>query len=90
MDAEQFKEMMTRIDLIIRLLALDIVKGMETQTDKILALSSSGFGPKDIARLLGTTANTVRVTLSKAKKKAGTTREMEESVGRQTVQSDSA
>jgi len=69
MDERQFKEIASRIDLIIRLLALDIVKDLKVQKDKIIALSSFGFGPSEIAKLLGTTPNTVSVVLSEIKKK---------------------
>ena len=39
------------------------------QTDKIALLSRVGFGQKEIADLVGTTSNTVGVTLNKLKKK---------------------
>jgi DNA-binding CsgD family transcriptional regulator len=38
------------------------VKGL-SQTEQIATLSRSGFSPKEIAEVLGTTANTVRVAL---------------------------
>jgi len=69
MDERQFKELMVKMDLIIRLNALDIVRDLKNQKEKILYLSSIGFGPTDIAKLLNTTANTVSVTLSEVKKK---------------------
>jgi DNA-directed RNA polymerase specialized sigma24 family protein len=69
MDENQFKEMTNKIDLIIRLLALNLVKDLKVQKDKIIALSSFGFGPSEIAKLLGTTANSVMVTLSMIRKK---------------------
>lgn len=70
MDEKQFKEITSRMDLIVRLLALNIVKDLKVQKDKIIALSSFGFGPSEIAKLLGTTPHTVSVTLSEMKKKA--------------------
>jgi DNA-directed RNA polymerase specialized sigma24 family protein len=70
MDEKQFKEIINKIDLIVRLLALNIVKDLAVQKEKILALSSFGFGPSEIAKLLGTTPNTVSVALSETKKKA--------------------
>lgn len=70
MDEKQFKEITGKIDLIVRLLALDLVKDFKVQKDKIIALSSFGFGPSEIAKLLGTTPNTVSVALSEIKKKA--------------------
>jgi len=70
MDKKQFKEITGKMDLIVRLLALNFVKDLKVQKDKIIALSSFGFGPSEIAKLLGTTPNTVSVALSGIKKKA--------------------
>ena len=72
MNDEQFKELKDKLDVITRLLALNIVKDMKLQKDQILTLSSFAFQPSQIAELLGTTANTVRVTLSTARKKIRT------------------
>ena len=69
MDEKQFKEITDKMDLIVRLLALNIVKDLKVQRDKIITLSSFGFGPSEIAKLLGTTPNTVSVALSEMKKK---------------------
>ena len=41
----------------------------EDQTEKIRNLSSMGFQPKEIAEMIGTTANTVSVTINRLKKK---------------------
>lgn len=67
MNDEQFKDMTSRMDLIIRLLALNIVKDFDSQKKKIIALSSFGFEPKEISQYLGTSSNTVRVALSRAR-----------------------
>lgn len=72
MNDEQFKELKNKLDVIIRLLSLNLVKDMNFQKDKIVTLSSFGFEPSQIAELLGTTANTVRVALSVARKKTRT------------------
>jgi hypothetical protein len=56
------------LDEIARLLATLIRLQLETQADAIRELGKLGIGPKRIAELLGTTPNTVTVTLSKAKK----------------------
>lgn len=50
-----------------RLLAVMLVHGKK-QVEQIALLTLAGFEPKDIADLLGTTPNTVSVTLSKARK----------------------
>ncbi|MGC1120509.1 MAG: sigma factor-like helix-turn-helix DNA-binding protein [Candidatus Methanofastidiosia archaeon] len=65
------EEISRRMDRIIRLLALNLVKDMETQKEKILTLSSFGFSSSEIAELLGTTPGSVSVTLSRTKKKKG-------------------
>jgi DNA-binding CsgD family transcriptional regulator len=39
-----------------------------SQTEQIASLSRIGFSPKDIADVLGTTANTVRVALVSIRK----------------------
>ena len=54
---------------VARLLAILIRLQVPTQADAIRELGRVGIGPKRIAELLGTTANTVNVTLNKAKKK---------------------
>lgn len=56
-------------DEIARLLATLIRLQASSQSDAILELKKSGLGQTRIAELLGTTANTVNVTISRAKKK---------------------
>ena len=56
------------LDEVVRLLAVQARLQMETQNEAIIAFAEAGFGPKRIAELLGTTANTVNVGLSKARK----------------------
>ena len=51
-----------KIDRVLQLLGMVAVKGL-SQTDQIATLSRVGFSPKEIASVLGTTANTVRVAL---------------------------
>jgi DNA-directed RNA polymerase specialized sigma24 family protein len=55
---------------IVRLMVLALRQRVGSQTEAIQELSKIGFGPTRIAELLGTTANTVNVTLQKAKKRA--------------------
>ncbi|MGA2220672.1 MAG: hypothetical protein ABSH21_02655 [Verrucomicrobiia bacterium] len=52
----------------VRLLAILAKRGMN-QTATIAELSNAGFQPKRIAELLGTTANTVSVTLATSRKR---------------------
>lgn len=51
-----------KLDRVLRLLAVIAVKGM-SQTDQIAILDRVGFAPKEIAEIIGTTSNTVRVGL---------------------------
>jgi hypothetical protein len=57
-----------REDEVARLLAIQLRLQLGSQSACIAELSRAGFGPTRIATLLGTTANTVNVTLQKAKK----------------------
>jgi hypothetical protein len=57
-----------RDEELARLIALQLRLQLGSQAACINELSRVGFGPKRIADLLGTTANTVNVTLQKAKK----------------------
>ena len=59
-DTEQL--LVSKIDQILRLLATAVTRGMK-QRDQIMLLNKAGFQPKDIAALLGTSSNTVRVEL---------------------------
>ena len=56
------QELSEKLDRVLRLLAIMAVKG-SPQTDQIAVLSRAGFPPKEIAEIVGTTANTVRVAL---------------------------
>ena len=52
---------------LVRLTALKMVNGLP-QRDQISLLSHSGFSPKEIAELVGTSANTVSVELSRKRR----------------------
>lgn len=60
---------MEPIEELVRLMAIELRQRAQSQGEAILELSKAGFGPSRIAELLGTTANTVNVTIQKAKKK---------------------
>lgn len=68
MENSTTKRLETLLDELVRLTALQIKTGMETQNQAIIALGEAGFGPARIAELLGTSANTANVALSKARK----------------------
>ena len=60
------KEVADKLDTLIRLTAIGLFgEGDKTQKEKIELLSTAGLNPKEIADLLGTTPNTVNVTLSR-------------------------
>ena len=60
---------MDPIEELVRLMAINLRRRSQSQSEAVLELSRAGFGPSRIAELLGTTANTVNVTIQKAKKK---------------------
>lgn len=51
-----------KLDRALRLLAAIATRGL-SQTDQIALLNRTGFAPKEIAEIVGTTSNTVRVSL---------------------------
>jgi hypothetical protein len=55
---------------LVRLKVLELRRSAKTQAEMISELHRAGFGQTRIADLLGTSANTVNVALSKAKKRA--------------------
>ena len=62
------EEITERLDLIIKLLAMKMMDDQDSQKNKIIQLSKIGLQPKEIANILGTSSNTVSVTLSGARK----------------------
>lgn len=54
----------------VRLLAILVRRQLGNQAEAIRELDRAGFGPTRIAELVGTTANTVNVTLAKQKRAA--------------------
>ena len=63
-----FEEVIKRLDLIIKLLAMNFMNEEGSQKVKIIQLSKIGLQPKEIANILGTSSNTVSVALSTARK----------------------
>ena len=55
--------------MIKKLLALSLIKDL-SQVEQIEFLSNAGFQPKEIAEIINTSANSVRVTLSRIRKKS--------------------
>lgn len=54
---------------LVRLAAIELRWRLPSQAAAIQELHRAGFKPVRIAELLGTTANTVNVTIQKSKKK---------------------
>ena len=59
----------TKLDTVIRLLALTVAPDTLSLTERAVRLQRAGMAPKDIAELCGTTRNSVSVALSGAKQK---------------------
>jgi len=69
---ESLKAIEDKLDIVIRLLAVQVADQREGLQSKATTLSSAGLQPKTIAQLCGTTPNTVSVSLSAAKRKKKT------------------
>lgn len=61
------EELLQEVQKMVRLLSI-VAVGDKKQKEQIKLLSKAGFQPKEIAELIGTTANTVRVALTNMKK----------------------
>lgn len=61
-------EILNEIKKLNKLLVLILMKDFK-KNEKILFLNSSGFPPKEIAEILGTTSNSISVTLNRLKKR---------------------
>jgi len=57
-----------KLDTLVKLSTVSLIEG-KIQKDQVILLSKVGFAPKEIANLIGTTPNTVRVTLTSLRKK---------------------
>lgn len=58
-----------KLDKVLRLLALDVVKGYEKELEKIELLDSIGFRPIEIARFLNKSQDNVNNRLNEIRKK---------------------
>lgn len=70
MNEAQFHEFITRLDAIIKLLALNL-PGELSLTEKIAVLKGAGLKNVQIADILGTSPGYVSVALSREKKRGG-------------------
>lgn len=64
-----FRKMTRLLEILVRL-NLQNMRGDRSQNEMIALLDSVGCGQSEIAAFLGTTTNTVNVSLYKAKRKA--------------------
>ncbi|MGI9377905.1 MAG: hypothetical protein ACR2PC_17725 [Tsuneonella suprasediminis] len=64
------ERLLERVDVLIRIQALQAVSHLKTKTEKITFLSEAGLQPKEIASILGGSAATVSQTIYAQKKKA--------------------
>ncbi len=62
-------ELLEELKKTNKLLAILVLRGFENKTEQILLLSQAGFMPGEIASMVGTTSNTVSVTVARSKKK---------------------
>lgn len=69
-----------KLDRALRLLAAIATRGL-SQTDQIALLGRAGFAPKEIAEIVGTTSNTVRVSLVSIRRAAAQGRRKRPVVG---------
>ena len=67
MDQSQFNSVMTKLDSILKLLAMNQLQG-KTLREKVELLSSLGFQPQQIADTLGKTPNHISVILHELRK----------------------
>jgi len=63
----QDESLESKLDVVIRLLALHAVKKME-YNEQVRLLMTAGLGYKEIAAILGKTENNVAVTMNSIKK----------------------
>ncbi len=65
---QDIAEINTKLDRIVRLLALNSIRHEHSMKEKAIALNSVGLAPKEIADLIGSSAHSVSQTLSASKK----------------------
>jgi hypothetical protein len=88
-DDLQLAEISGKLDTLIRLSSLGLIKDMKTQKEQIAALSDAGFQPKGIASILRTSSGSVRVALHDIRKERAAA-EAEEETTETTTEADAA
>ncbi len=67
MTDDQYESLSAKLNTLIRLVALSIIADKK-RLEQFIILSNAGFKAKEIAEIVGTTPNTVRVALSRIRK----------------------
>lgn len=81
----QLSEISKKLDLLVRLSAINITKGLKFK-QQVVILSDAGFQPRQIADMLGTTANNVRVTLHGIRKERKEKKSKEEATPKESAE----
>lgn len=68
MDDNRIDQLEQKLEKLVRLSALQAIDN-KPRSEQFRLLSQASFQPREIAELVGTTANTVRVELSRARKR---------------------
>jgi len=63
------KEIINKLNILIKLTAVNVIKEDKTQTESIIKLSGMGIDYKEIAKIINTSESYVALILSKNKKK---------------------
>jgi len=66
---ELLNEISGKLDKILRLITIDVTKGIQKVQDKIELLDSLGFRPYEIARFLNKSQDNINVQLGNIRKK---------------------
>jgi hypothetical protein len=66
---DYLRDISGKLDKILKLLAIDAVKGYSTEQEKIELLDSLGFRPVEIAKLLNKSQANIGVVLGSIRKK---------------------
>jgi len=67
MNESQFEEIIKKLNLLIKLLATDIIQDKDYR-EQVMLLHNIGLQPKEIAEITGKSTNNVNVTLHLIKK----------------------
>lgn len=70
MDEDILREISTKLDVLIRLSALEAVKGRELK-EQVRLLDQANMKPKEIGSILGKTPNAVSIMLFRIRKEGG-------------------